>query len=84
VSGQPAVPNGGIVLCSETLTREPCPFCGQVTRHEPLCVVNLRQLRSMAENIASDVRQLSRRQNRLAESLREVHEAVLARSRDSG
>ncbi|HEY2641751.1 MAG TPA: hypothetical protein VGI66_17915 [Streptosporangiaceae bacterium] len=78
MSGQPAVPDGGIVLCSETLIREACTFCEQVSGHKPLCVINLRQLRSMAANISLDLAKLARRQERLAEGLIEVHRAALA------
>jgi hypothetical protein len=67
----------GIVLCNENLTGS-CEYCKLVVGHRPLCVINLRMLRSMAENIERDMAKMTRRQNQLAENLKEVHEAVLA------
>jgi hypothetical protein len=70
----------GIVLCNETLTAS-CGSCGLKVGHKPLCVINLRSLRSMAENIAADLRKLTERHAVLAGRLADVHEAVLAEYR---
>ncbi|MGH3300953.1 MAG: hypothetical protein ACRDOK_04545 [Streptosporangiaceae bacterium] len=55
-----------------------CEYCQRTDVHEPLCAVNLRFLRSMAENLDRDIARLSRRHERLAAGLADVHEAVLA------